>query len=241
MKTVLITGASRGIGHAIARKYISEEYSVILVCKGEVSRMDDLVQAAADKGSVCLCYRCDVSSYEEVRTLCHNLQEKHISVDILINNAGISRIGLIQDMSPEEWDHILSTNLSSAFYLCRELIPQMLKRHQGKILNISSVWGICGAACEAAYSASKGGLNAFTKALAKELAPSNIQVNAIACGAIDTQMNQHLSKEERQALCAEIPSGSLGSPEEIADFAFALTQSGSYLTGEIIKIDGGWI
>ena len=162
-------------------------------------------------------------------------------IDVLVNNAGISYIGLLTDMSSEDWQNILSTNLTSVFNSCRLTVPGMVHRHSGKIINISSVWGCCGASCEVAYSATKGGINAFTQALAKELAPSNIQVNAIACGAIDTEMNAFLSEEDRQALTDEIPSGRFGRPEEVAELVLDLSENHHYMTGQIIRLDGGWI
>ena len=143
-------------------------------------------------------------------------------------------------MSAETWQNIIHTNLSSAFYTSKEAIPYMLSKQAGKIINISSVWGNVGASCEVAYSASKGGLNSFTKALAKELAPSNIQVNAIACGCIDTEMNRCFSEEERQALADEIPAGRFGKPEEVAELVFSIAEKHNYLTGQIITLDGGW-
>ena len=144
-------------------------------------------------------------------------------------------------MTISDWNKIVSTNLTSVFSTCNCLIPSMVSRKSGKILQISSVWGNVGASCEVAYSTTKGGINAFTKALAKELAPSNIQVNAIACGCIDTSMNHQLSMEERTSLEEEIPAGRFGSPQEVADFVMQLADSPSYLTGQIIGLDGGYI
>ena len=162
-------------------------------------------------------------------------------VDVLVNNAGISYIGLLQDMTPADWERMLRTNLTSVFNCCKLAVPYMISQKQGKIVNISSVWGVVGASCETAYSATKGGINALTKALAKELAPSNIQVNAIACGAIDTEMNQWMDEDDLIALVDEIPSGRLGRAEEVADLAYHLGYKESYLTGQIIGLDGGWI
>ena len=162
-------------------------------------------------------------------------------VDVLVNNAGISYIGLLQDMSTEDWERMLRTNLTSVFNCCKLAVPYMISQKQGKIVNISSVWGVVGASCETAYSATKGGINALTKALAKELAPSNIQVNAIACGAIDTEMNQWMDEDDLIALVDEIPSGRLGRAEEVADLVYHLGYKESYLTGQVIGLDGGWI
>ena len=162
-------------------------------------------------------------------------------VDVLINNAGIAHIGLLSDMSIEDWNHIVSNNLTSVFSYCKCVIPKMVSRQTGKIINISSVWGNVGASCEVAYSACKGGINSLTKALGKELAPSNIQVNAIACGIIDTQMNACFSDSERQELADEIPAGRFGQPEEVAHLALQLATANDYLTSQIITLDGGWI
>ena len=144
-------------------------------------------------------------------------------------------------MTDEEWRTVLDTNLSSAFYCCREAIPHMVSKKQGRIINISSMWGTSGASCEAAYSASKAGLDGLTRALAKELAPSNIQVNAIACGVIDTEMNGRLDREERAALEDEIPAGRFGTAEEAAGLVLMLAEAPSYLTGQVIGMDGGFL
>ena len=172
--------------------------------------------------------------FKEVR---NNLLSR---LDLLINNAGISHIGLLQDMTDEEWHRVIDTNLTAVFHTCRLAIPLMLRSGTGRILNISSVWGNTGASTEVAYSASKGGLNAFTKALAKELAPSNISVNAIACGYINTAMNAHLTEEEKKDLFSEIPSGRPGTPPEVADLAALIAQAPLYMTGQIITMDGAW-
>ncbi|MBQ4068354.1 MAG: 3-oxoacyl-ACP reductase FabG [Lachnospiraceae bacterium] len=240
-KTVLITGASRGIGRSTAKKFISEGYNVIIICKNDISRMNDLKQLADTNNLICLMYECDVSSYEAVTNIFNDIHAKNINIDIVVNNAGISHVGLLQDMTVEEWNSTINTNLSSVFYICKNVIPGMLKKHNGKIINISSIWGIVGASCEVAYSTTKGGVNLFTKALAKELAPSNIQVNAIACGVIDTDMNSHLSNEDKQNLEAEIPTGRMGTPDEIANIIYDIANSGEYMTGQIITVDGGFI
>ena len=168
------------------------------------------------------------------------IRKQYGGLDVLINNAGISYIGLLQDMTSGDWDRILRTNLTSVFNCCKLAIPMMLSAGRGKIVNISSVWGNVGASCEVAYSATKGGINAFTKALAKELAPSNIQVNAVACGAIDTEMNQWLEEDDLIALVEEIPTGRLGRAEEVADLVYHLGYKNAYLTGQVIGLDGGW-
>ena len=161
--------------------------------------------------------------------------------EILVNNAGISHIGLLQDMTPMQWDDIIRTNLSSVFYTSRVIIPYFLQEKHGRIINVSSVWGSVGASTEVAYSTTKGGINAFTKALAKELAPSGIPVNAVACGMIDTSMNSFLDPEELAAVIDEIPAGRAGTPQEAAALIRQVAEAPDYMTGQIITLDGGWI
>ncbi len=240
-KTVLVTGASRGIGKAIAVKFAKKGYNVVISC---VRREEQLLQTKKEIESFqvsCLPYLGDMGVAENCAELFKKIRKQFGGLDVLVNNAGISYIGLLQDMKPEDWELILRTNLTSVFNCCKLAIPMMLEKKQGKIINISSVWGVCGASCEAAYSATKGGVNALTKALAKELAPSNIQVNAIACGAIDTEMNHFLDDEELIGLIEEIPAGRLGRAEEVADLAYHLGYKENYLTGQVIGLDGGWV
>lgn len=240
-KNVLITGSSRGIGEAIALKYAGEGYHVVINCHSSRDALAAVREKIEALGARCLAVRADVGNRNDCIRLFQEIERSLGPLDILINNAGISHIGLLQDMEFEDWDRLIASNLSSVFHCCKLAIPGMVRRQCGKIVNISSVWGICGASCEAAYSASKGGVNALTRALAKELAPSNIQVNAVACGAIDTEMNGFLSPEEKEALLMEIPAGRMGSPKEAAELVFRLTEAPSYLTGQVIRLDGGWI
>lgn len=236
-KTALITGASRGIGKAIAQTFAQNGYHLILTCISSIEALRDYASYLEKTYSIsCQAFRVDAGNYEEVSRLFQNISD----LDVLVNNAGIAHIGLLSDMSAQDWHHMMHTNLDSCFYTCKHAIPLMLKKHSGRIINISSVWGNVGASMEVAYSASKGGVNAFTKALAKELAPSNIQVNAIACGAIDTDMNRCFSEEDLQLLAEEIPCDRLGQPSEVADLALYLTNAPAYLTGQILTIDGGW-
>lgn len=239
--TVLITGASRGIGKAIALRFGREGFRVALNCR---SRADELAQVRAELEALHIPVFTsvgDVGDYIYAKELAAETKKALGSVDILINNAGISYVGLLSDMKPEEWDQIIRTNLTSVYNLSSLCIPDMVHRKSGKILNISSVWGTVGASCEVAYSASKGGVNTFTRALAKELAPSGVQVNAIACGAIDTEMNSFLSPDDRTALIEEIPAGRMGRTEEVAELAYSLCYKKDYLTGQIVTLDGGWI
>ena len=240
-KTVLVTGSSRGIGQAVALKFASCGYHVVINCARSTERMEEVKKEVEALGAECLAVQADVGNPDDCKRLFKEIESRFDHVDVLVNNAGISIIGLLQDLSFEDWNRILSANLSSVFHCAKLAIPGMIHNHSGKIINISSVWGIAGASCEVAYSACKGGINSFTKALAKELAPSNIQVNAIACGVIDTQMNACFSEEERAELADEIPAGRFGTPEETAHLAVQLATGNEYLTGQIITLDGGWL
>lgn len=246
-KSVLITGASRGIGRACALKFASAGYHVLLNCNKSITELEQvkaaIEQLKAGTGSFGTCdlITGDVSDPACVESMFSQIKKLGYAPDVLINNAGISFIGLLTDMTPEEWNHVIGTNLSSVFYCSKAVLPSMIAKKSGRIINISSMWGTAGASCEVAYSASKSGVHGLTKALAKELAPSNIQVNAIACGVIDTQMNSQLSEEERLELEEEIPMGRYGTPGEVADLALLLAEGPAYMTGQIIGIDGGFL
>ena len=240
-KTVLVTGASRGIGKAIAVKYAKKGCNVAVNCIHSEERLAQTRREIESYQTECLAFLGDMGNPADCQALFKKIRKQFGGVDVLVNNAGISYIGLLQDMTSDDWDRIVRTNLTSVFNCCRLAIPYMVEKKCGKIINISSVWGVAGASCEVAYSATKGGINAFTKALAKELAPSGMQVNAIACGAIDTEMNHFLNQEELIDLIDKIPAGRLGKAEEVADLAYHLGYKDSYLTGQVIGLDGGWI
>ncbi len=240
-KTVLVTGSSRGIGKAIAIKYAQKNYNVIINCKNSEDKLLQTKKEIESYNTSCYAYLGDIGIYDNAVELFSIIKKNYGSIDVLVNNAGISYIGLLTDMSIDDWNKIVQTNITSVFNCCHLAIPDMVNKKSGKIINISSVWGNVGASCEVAYSATKGAVNAFTKALAKELAPSNIQVNAIACGAIDTEMNHFLTDEELMGLIDEIPSGRLGNASEVADLVYAITHKNNYLTGQIITLDGAWI
>lgn len=236
-KKALITGASRGIGEAIARKLAGEHYDLYLTCLHSEEKLHDLATYLEKEHGVSVgAFLCDMSSPKEVERLFRHIP----SLDVLINNTGISHYGLLSEMSVEDWHRVMDTNLSSVFYTSKKAIPLMLQKHKGQILNISSVWGNCGASMEVAYSASKGGVNSFTKALAKELAPSGIQVNAVSCGCINTEMNLRFSEEERRALIEEIPADRMGNAAEAAEMVSCVLSMPAYATGQIFTIDGGW-
>ena len=218
----LITGASRGIGKAIAETFAQAGYDLILTCRQNREKLETLCKSLSEAYSIqAAAFIGDLGDYETVRELFAPIRR----LNLLVNNAGISHIGLLTDMSPDQWHRVMSTNLDACFYTCK----------------LSSVWGNVGASMETAYSASKGAVNSLTRALAKELAPSNIAVNAIACGVIDTDMNRCFSEEELQALIEEIPADRLGQPEEVGLLALKLAESPLYLTGQIITMDGGFL
>ncbi len=237
IKHALITGASRGIGAATAELFAAKGCNLILTCRNSIDVLESLAARLRDDCRIsCLALQADMGIEADVAKVFAQVQE----LDVLVNNAGMSHFGLLTDMTADEWRRVMAVNLDSCFYTSRASIPLMLKKHSGRILNVSSVWGAQGASMEVAYSASKGGVNAFTKALAKELAPSNIQVNAIACGVIDTAMNSHLTLEEIAALKEEIPADRLGAPKEVAELIWQTAGAPAYLTGQILTIDGGW-
>ena len=236
-KKALITGASRGIGRAIAEELASLGYDLYLTCHKNSELLAGLAQKLWEQYRTnCQCYTFPISNEEEVSKMFAEIPY----LDILVNNAGISYIGLLTDMTYNEWKTVIDTNLNACFLTCRCAVPEMLRRRRGKIINISSVWGAVGASTEVAYSASKGGINAFTRALAKELGPSNIQVNAIACGVIETDMNKCFDETEIEILRQEIPADRLGQPQEVAKLVGLLCNGNEYLTGQIITLDGGW-
>ena len=240
MSTILITGASHGVGRAfaIACAQSGRFTKIILNSGSDRAALEDTARRVSAAGDlVCLADIGDVGDLAYVQSL----RERFGPVDTLVNNAGISRIGLLTDMSPEVWDRVLRVNVTSLYNTCHTYVPDMVSAGGGQILNVSSVWGLCGASCEVAYSASKGAVNAFTKALAKELAPSHIRVNAIALGIIGTRMNAHLTETETAEICDQIPAGYIASPEDAAQAMLRLLDMPEYFNGEIVRFDGCWI
>ena len=238
-KKAIVTGSCQGLGRSIAEGLAQAGASVCLM-----DLNPDCAAVAQEMSAGGLAFEgvtADLTDRKDLERGFLEAVSKLGGLDILVNNAGISFVGLLQDMSDAQWSEILNTNLSSVFYCCRSAIGHMVSQKSGKIINISSMWGTVGASCEAAYSATKSGMNGLTKALAKELAPSNVQVNAIACGVIDTAMNAQFSEEEREALREEIPAGRFADSEEVAALALTLASGHSYLTGQIIGLDGGYI
>lgn len=240
-KTAIITGASTGIGKAIALELAGHYEKIAITSYHHPEELKNTRDLLEHLGVECIAMPGDCGSYAFVQHFVEETVSAWGHIDALINNAGCSAVGLLSDMTVPEWERILNTNLSSVFYYCHEVVPHMVKQHTGRILNISSVWGEVGASCEVAYSATKGGVNAFTQALGKELAPSGIAVNAVSCGAVRTNMNACFTSEELADLETSIPFGRMAAPEEVAAFVVKILASPDYLTGQILRFDGGWI
>lgn len=232
MKRVLITGASRGIGAACARVFVKSGYDVIINYNNSKK---EALELAEEIGAETI--RADVSDSAQVAEMFKAAGE----VDVLVNNAGISGFYMLDAMSDDEWDRLIGVNLSGVFYCTRAVLPQMLRRKSGAIVNVSSMWGICGASCETAYSASKAGVIGLTKALAKEVGPSGIRVNCIAPGAVDTDMNKKLGEDAIKELCEETPLGRLGKPEEVARAILFLADDEGFITGQVLSANGGLV
>jgi 3-oxoacyl-[acyl-carrier protein] reductase len=241
-QTVLITGASRGIGAAIAERFASVGMNVIIHYLNSHEAANEVARTCMKHGSKVLTLSADLCSKEQIIKMREKLEQREMIPDIVVNNAGISHYGLLSDVTEEVWDQVMSVNLKGTFLCTQVFMPHMVQHKYGRIINVSSIWGISGASCEVVYSTAKGGMNAFTKALAKELAPSGITVNAVAPGAVDTQMMSAFNAEEKAALENEIPAGRFALPDEIASLVYflALPES-SYITGQIISPNGGWL
>lgn len=241
-KVALITGASRGIGRAIAIEFAKQGASVIINYSRDDEGAQETLEQVKKVNGYGIIIKGDISSFDSCRKIVEEVLQVMGKIDILVNNAGISHIGLFIDASEEEMERIISTNLLGAMYLTKHVLKDMISRKSGNIINVSSMWGEVGASCEVLYSTAKGGLNLFTKALAKEVAPSNIRVNCIAPGVIDTNMNSFLGEEEKISLEEEIPLGRFGTITEIGKIAvFLSSEDSSYLTGQVIRADGGFI
>ena len=241
MKTVLITGASRGIGRACAEKFAHLGCNVAVNYKSSKDAAFELCESLCKKGFSAKPYFADVSKEEDVKNMFDAVTRDFSGVDILVNNAGISLIKVINDVSEKEWDEIFAVNAKSAFLCSKAALPHMLENKWGRIINVSSMWGLCGASCEVPYSASKAAVIGFTKALAKELAPSGITVNCISPGIVDTEMNSHLTEAEISDFLKEIPVSRMASPDEIAHCAaFLADEKSSYVTGQVLSCDGGY-
>lgn len=236
MKTAIITGGCRGIGREISKKLASQGIKVIANYNNSEEKAKQLQKEYPEIEI----YKADVTKRNEVKEMVNYTLRKYQKIDILINNAGISQIKLFTDVTDEDFYKIINTNLYSAFCVTQEVLPSMIHNKNGCIINISSVWGIVGSSCESIYSISKAGLDGMTKSLAKELGPSNIRVNSIAPGFIDTEINKQISKDDVNSIKEEIPLGRIGKTESIANCVDWIIND-DYTTGQIISINGGWV
>lgn len=239
MKVILVTGGSRGIGADIVKTLAKDGYQVILNYNNSENEAK-YIQEELNKENISIdIYKANVSNHIEVTKMINFCINKYHKIDVLINNAGIAQTKMFTDITDTDWNNMIQTNLTSAFYSIKDALPSMIHNKDGLIINISSIWGQIGASCEAHYAVSKAGLDAMTKSLAKELGPSNIRVNSIAPGIIDTKMNSHLSDEDIKNLTEEIPLGKIGRPNAISKCIEWLIND-EYTTGQVISINGGW-
>lgn len=239
-KVVIVTGASRGIGNCITSSLAKKRYRIIANYNKSEKEAKSLKDELNKQGYTIDIFKADVSKRSEVKELINFAMKKYSRIDCIINNAGIDQIKTFLDITDEDWDNIINNNLNSVFYMCQEALKYMIHEKQGSIINISSIWGQVGASCESAYAVSKAGIDALTKSLAKELGPSNIRVNSIAPGFIDTDMNCILTEEEKKEIIEEIPLQKIGYPLDIAKCVEWLIND-EYVTGQVIGINGGWL
>lgn len=241
-KVALITGSSRGIGRAEAITLARDGYAVCVNCVEREDKAQELVDMLRSNGCETMWYKADVSDSTAVKQMVAAIEEKLGAVTLLVNNAGIAKQCLFQDMTEDYWRHIFDVNLNGAFNTIRAVLPHMLHEHSGCIINTSSIWGQHGASCEVAYSATKHAIIGLTRSLAQELAPTNIRVNCVAPGVIDTDMVQVLGEETLAALAEDTPAGRLGRPEDIAAVvSFLASDAASFITGQVITSDGGFM
>ncbi len=239
MKTALITGGTKGIGKAVALAFLQRGYEVILNYHSDQQTALETQEEFNMLGYCPILLRADVSDELQVKNMFRDFFSIYDRLDVLVNNAGISKIKVIQDTTVADWNKIFDVNVKSTFLCCREVTNRMVAAGGGSIINISSIWGEVGASCEVAYSASKGAVIAFTKALAKELAPSNVRVNCVSPGVIDTDMNAHLTGAETEELMESIPVGRIGSPSDVGEAVAFMAENG-YITGEVLSVGGGF-
>ena len=239
-KVVIVTGASRGIGRNIART---------LAKKGEIVRANynksedkaiELQQNLEKENIKIDIFKADVSNRDEVKKLVQFVINKYKKIDCVINNAGIDQVKMFLDITDADWNNMISNNLNSVFYMCQEVLPYMIHEKNGVIINISSIWGVTGASCESHYAVSKAGIDALTKSLAKEMGPSNIRINSIAPGFIDTEMNNNLNEEEKKEIKEEIPLQKIGKVEDVSRTVEWIIED-EYITGQVISVNGGWL
>ena len=240
MKTIIVTGGSRGIGASIVKELANKDYNIVLNYNNSEEQAKQIQKELLEKNIKIEIFKADVSKREDVKDLVKFALEKFKTIDVLINNAGIDQVKMFMDITDEDWNKMIQTNLNSVFYCTQEVLPTMIHNKNGNIINISSIWGITGASCEVHYSVAKAGIDGMTKALAKELGPSNIRVNSIAPGAILIDMNSGYTNEEIKDMESQIPLGRLGNSIEIAKCVNWLIED-NYTTGQIISPNGGWV
>lgn len=236
---VLITGASGGIGSATARLFALRGHPVVLHYNRSRERAFSLAQEITAAGGQAHCIQADLAASDQVGRMFDEAEKLLDGIDVLVNNAGLAWAGLLADMSDEDWHRLRAVDLDAVFYCCRRAIPFMVRQKSGSIVNIASMWGLSGASCEAAYSAMKAGVIGLTKALAKELGPSGVRVNALAPGLIDTSMNANLTPDDLAAICESTPFNTIGTPEQMAECVYFLACSAGFVTGHTLLADGG--
>ena len=241
-KTAIITGASRGIGMATAKLMALTGYDVVIQYNSSENEAVLLLDHIKSNGGTGIIFNADVNKRNQVKEMINTYMHTFGSIDVLINNAGISQSKVFLDISENEWDWMMDTHVKGTYHCTQLVLPYMLTAKRGKIINVSSVWGMTGASCEVHYSTAKAAIIGFTKALAKELAPSNIKVNCVAPGAVETDMMKGLSEDAKAQLISEIPAGRLASPEEVADsILFLASEKSNYITGQVLSPNGGFV
>ncbi len=241
MKTVLITGSSRGIGRAAAEYFAEQGWHIVVNYANSKDKADELVSAIRQKGGSATAVRADVGKADECRALISAAVSVNGSLDALINNAAVDEMMPFDMLTPDREKRLFDVNLFGTMNCARYALPYMVNKKQGSIVNVSSIWGQVGASCEVQYSTSKAAIIGFTKALAKELAPSGIKVNCVCPGVIDTDMNKNVSVEDMKEFVAGIPMGRMGTPREVAECIYFLCDGPSYVTGQVLGVDGGYI
>ena len=241
MKTVVVTGASKGIGRAVAKEFANNGYNVVICYNHSVSAAQDLL-AEVSGITRAIAVRVDVSKEDEVQNMIDITKKTFGTIDVLVNCAGVSDTRLLIDSTKEDYDFVFDTNMRGTYNACKLVGREMLSNQSGKIINISSIWGVLGGSCESVYSASKGAIIAFTKALAKEFGPNGINVNAVAPGFIQTDMTKNVTEEIRQEIMDNSALGRLGTPEDVAGVvSFLASEKSNFITGKVISVDGGWL
>ena len=240
MKNIIVTGGSRGIGRCLVENLAREGYNVLLNYNKSKEQAKKIQEELKKEGIIIEIFKADVSKKTEIKKMVDFALEKWGRIDVLINNAGIAKLQMFQDVTEEDWDEIINTNLKSAFYMSQEVVPNMIHNKSGCIINISSIWGLVGASCETVYSISKAGMDALTKSLAKELGPSNIRINSIAPGVIDTDMNSYLDEHIKSEIRSQTPLEKIGRPIDIYKCVKWLIED-EFTTGQVISVNGGYV